>query len=99
MDADKEVPAWIALIEPGSCLVYSKDLHAQLAGAAADIVYDHVDPPANMTIAQNASDIHILCVSINQKDGQLLRVLLTARARKDQAMALLEPARRDYSDI
>eukprot|EP00898_Chlorokybus_atmophyticus_P002850 jgi/Chlat1/3566/Chrsp234S03558 len=90
--ADKDGHVWIALIEKGNCGFHDKVLNAQLAGAAAAVVYDNKDNQDLMLMtAQDASDIHMSSVFIRQPHGQLLRSIAAGQQQGERVTVLLKP--------
>eukprot|EP00898_Chlorokybus_atmophyticus_P002857 jgi/Chlat1/3572/Chrsp234S03596 len=90
--ADKDGAAWIALIAKGNCGFHDKVLNAQLAGAAAAIIYDNEDAQSPMLMtAKNASGIRMSTVFMSKADGQLLHLIVAGNQQRERVTALLKP--------
>eukprot|EP00898_Chlorokybus_atmophyticus_P001110 jgi/Chlat1/19/ChrspC228293S00903 len=90
--ADKDGDAWIALVEKGNCGFHDKVFNAQLAGAAAAVVYDNEDAESLVLMtAKDASDIHMSSVFTSKQDGQLLHFITASQQQGERVMAVLEP--------
>lgn len=67
----------IALADRGGCTFVEKALRAQEAGAIALVVLNNVGGPAPTLGGDNTPPINIVCLSLSQADGNLIKGQLT----------------------